>query len=269
MNEFYDSNREMWDDLAELHKDTGFYDLEGFRAGKSMLYDFELDEIRDVSGKSLLHLQCHFGLDTMSFARLGANVTGVDFSSKAIRMAKSIAEELSINARFVESDIEGLPERLDGEFDIVYTSGGVLCWLRELKSWAEVAARYVKPGGLFYIREFHPVVGIFDDENPAEPAVRYPYFHHTEPLRFDDPGSYADRSDKTVRTSYEWSHPISEIICALIDAGLTIEFFHEFDFSTYQSHPWLVQGDDGFWRYPKMRGGMPLMFSIRARKQIS
>jgi len=271
MNKYYDSNRDMWDDFAELHKNSEFYDLDGFRAGKSTLYDFELADLGDVAGKSLLHLQCHFGLDTLSFARLGAKVTGADFSPKAIRIARSIAEELSIDARFIESEVHRLPENLDDSFDIVYTSAGVLCWLKDLKGWGKVAAHFVKPGGFFYIREFHPFAHVFDDESePTEkPRLRYPYFPHEKPMRFDDPGSYASKNDPTVYTSYEWSHPMSEIVNSLTNAGLTIESLNEFNFNTYNSHPWLKQSEDGFWRYPDMEGGMPLMFSIRARKPLA
>ena len=175
MDNYMKNNRAHWNEITPIHAQSDFYDLEGFKKGRSsMLYPIEIDEMGDVGGKSLLHLQCHFGMDTLSWARLGAKVTGVDFSDKAIELACSLSKELNIEANFVLSNIYDLPENLKGEFDIVYTSGGVLCWLHNLKRWAEIIAHFLKPGGFFYILEGHPFSCVFDDSSDAtELKVKY------------------------------------------------------------------------------------------------
>ena len=269
MNDYLDANRKLWDDLTDLHAASKFYDMDGFIRGDNMLIDIDREEIGDVSGKSILHLQCHFGLDTLSLARMGAEVTGADFSEKAISLATSIAARLNISSRFVCCSLYDLPGHLTGEFDMVFSTAGVLCWLPDLRRWAEVIAHFIRKGGALYLREFHPFVGIFDDEAPGKaPTLRYPYFPRESPMRFEDCGDYADPTDRTVRVSYEWSHSMESIINSLIEAGLRIEHLHEFPFSTYASHPFLVEDEEvkGRWRCPSPPGGLPLMFTIRAVK---
>lgn len=261
MDEYIESNREMWDGLAELHVNSDFYDLKGFLEGNSTLYDFELAELGVLAGKSLLHLQCHFGLDTLSFARLGAKVTGLDISPKAISLAESIARENAIEARFVCSNIYDAHHHIHEKFDIVYTSAGVLCWLPDLVRWGEIAAKFVKPGGVFFIREFHPLAFMLDDDRPE---LKYPYFAGSEPIRFENVGSYGDSDDKTLRISYEWPHSLAEITSALSRGGLVIDEMKEYNFTTYRAFKYLTEGADGFWRYDAIPGGIPLMFMIRA-----
>jgi len=264
VDQYLDANKKMWDAWADAHVESELYDVAGFKRGRCSLCGVDLNEVGDVRGKSLLHVQCHFGLDTLSWARLGAKVTGVDFSEKAIAAARALAEELSIPAEFVCSDVYSLPEVLKGQFDVVFTSAGVLCWLPDLAKWGQTVAHFVASGGFFYIREFHPVADMFDYENPA-PTVRLPYFHMREPLREIDVGSYGGAAG-TGGTKYEWFHSLSDVVNALIGAGLQIEFVHEFPYTTYQSHAWLTQGDDGLWRYDAVPNSIPLMFSIRATK---
>jgi SAM-dependent methyltransferase len=249
---------------ADAHVRSEVYDVDGFKRGRSSLCAVELDEVGDVRGKSLLHVQCHFGLDTLSWARLGAKATGADFSDKAIATAKALASELDIPAEFVCSDVYSLPEVLDAQFDVVYTSAGVLCWLPDLAKWGKTVAHFVAPGGFFYIREFHPTADMFDYEKPA-PTIRWPYFHTPEPMLEIDRGSYGGAAGTGV-VKYEWFHSLSDVINALIGAGLRIEFVHEFPFTTYKSHAWLTQGDDGLWRYEAVPNSIPLMFSIRATR---
>ncbi|TLN08746.1 class I SAM-dependent methyltransferase, partial [bacterium] len=214
---------------------------------------------------TLLHLQCHFGHDTLSWARLGAEVTGMDFSPKAIQIARQTAAELQLAARFVCCNLYDLPRQLDESFDVVYTSYGVLTWLPDLRAWARVAARYVKPGGVFYIAEFHPFTMVFDDEGDSV-RQRYPYFNEGA-IVLPVQGSYADRNAEIKEAlSYEWSYPLGEVISALIEAGLRIEFVHEFPFTVYNAYPWVEQRADGYY-YPKAGiPSLPLMFSIRAVK---
>ncbi len=233
-----------------------------------MLKPVELDEVGDVRGKTLLHLQCHFGLDTLSWAREGATVTGVDFSQQAVETAQALASETGVDARFIVSDIYELPEKLSEQFDIVFTSNGVLYWLPDLRRWAEVAASFVRTGGTFYIVEVHPFAWVFDDApDVTDLHVRYPYFPSGEPLRFDEVGTYADRGANIQhRTTYSWPHTLGEAVSALIEAGLRIDFLHEFPFSTYQFLPLTEMVADKTVRLTKHDGCVPLLFSIKATK---
>jgi SAM-dependent methyltransferase len=268
MDEYLQANRRMWDEQTPFHADSPFYDVAGFKAGRCTLRPVEIEEVGDVAGKSLLHLQCHFGLDTMSWARRGATATGVDFSAKSIELARSLAAELGLGVRFVCCDVYDLPRHLDGRFDVVFTSAGVLAWLPDLGGWADVIRHFLAPGGVFYLREFHPFADIFDDDPDAtSPRIRYPYFHADEPMEFGPHvGTYACAGARIRTRSYEWVHPISDVVNALIGAGLRLEFLHEFPYRTYPSHPFLTRGDDGFWRYGPAPEGLPLMYSIRASR---
>jgi SAM-dependent methyltransferase len=265
MDKYLQANCDLWNDLTPIHAASQFYDLEGFKKGKCVLMDIDREEVGDVAGKNLLHLQCHFGLDTMSWARLGAKVTGVDFSDKAIALAGSLAAELNIPAQFFCCNLYDLLTVLSGKFDIVLVSGGVLSWLPDLRRWAEIIANFLEPGGFFYIREYHPVAYIFDDaEGLKAPVVRYPYFHSPVPMRFEDQGSYADRTAKIRSVSHEWAHSLADIVNSLLAAGLRIEYLHEFPYSTYRSLPFLKKGKDGLWRFLDSPDSLPLMFSIKA-----
>jgi len=259
-------NQELWNEWTPVHERSEFYDVEGFKAGKSTLKSIELEELGDVSGKSLLHLQCHFGLDTLSWARLGANVTGVDFSDKAITLARSLSKELEIEADFVLSNIYDLPENLKGRFDIVYTSVGVLCWLPDLKQWAEVIARFLKAGGIFYMVEDHPVTSIFDNaEDTNELKIAYSYFHTPEPVKWDTEDSYAFAKDvKVYHSSYEWTHSLGDVLNALISAGLKLEFLHEFPVCAWRRFPFMEQDGTGWWRLKDDK--IPLTFSLKATR---
>lgn len=265
MDNHLKSNQELWDAWTEFHKTSESYDVEGFKRGRCTLQDIEREELGDVSGRTLLHLQCHFGLDTMSWARLGAEVTGVDFSEKAITLAKSLSAELDIPAEFVCCNIQDLPEYLTGRFDIVYTSRGVLCWLPDLKKWAQVIAHFLKPGGIFYIHEFHPFAGIFAFSDTL--LIHYPYFHSAEPTREEVTGSYAGAEPGVTRITHEWTHSMGDLINSLLGAGLCIEYLHELPYCMYPHRPWLTQHEDGLWRYDAAPDSIPLMFSIKARKE--
>jgi SAM-dependent methyltransferase len=220
-----------------------------------------------VRGKSLLHLQCHFGLDTLSWARLGAQVTGVDFSEEGIALARSLSGELGIGADFVCSDIYELPNRLSRQFDVVFTSYGVLAWLSDLTRWGEVIAHFLRPGGTFYIAEIHPFAAVFYDGEEAEGLhVHYPYFHDPKPLRFEVEGSYASRAACTQKVTYEWSHSLGDVINALISADLEIEFLHEFPFVCYRTFPFLEQDDEGWWRFRERETAIPMTFSLKATR---
>jgi SAM-dependent methyltransferase len=265
------SNRELWDAWTKIHVASDFYDVNAFRNGERPIRvaDYERDEVGSVDGKSLLHLQCHFGLDTLSWARLGAEVTGIDFSVEAIAAARDLAGELGIPATFVRSDLYQLPEVLSQQFDIVYTSCGVLGWLPDIASWGRVAAHFIRPGGFLYVTEIHPVAQVFENEGvePGELRLAYPYWSHPEPLRFDVKGSYADRGAATDGlVEYGWDHSLGEIVTSVADAGLRLEYLHEFDFVRWPVD-FLVHGEDGRWRLPDgSKGSLPLFFSLKATK---
>jgi SAM-dependent methyltransferase len=266
------ANRSLWDAWTAVHAAGEFYDLDGFKAGGVRLRPYEIEMVGDIAGRSLLHLQCHFGIDTLSWARLGARVTGADLSPAAVELARSLADELGFpDARFVESNLYDLPAALDGVFDIVYTSRGVLGWLPDIAGWARVVAHFLAPGGRFFITEIHPVVQTFADEGvgPGELRLRYPYWEHAEPLIFEVKGSYADRdADVGEQTEHGWDHGLGEIVTALSGAGLRIETLVEHAFLDWQLD-FLIEDDevDGMWRLPADAGGeLPLMFSLLATK---
>ena len=264
------ANRSLWEAWTAVHAAGDFYDLEGFREGGVRLRQYEIEMVGDVAGKSLLHLQCHFGIDTISWARLGARVTGADFSPAAIELATSLAADLGFpEARFICSNLYDLPANLDGTFDIVYTSRGVLGWLPDIRGWAKVVAHFLAPGGTFFITEAHPVFYAFDDEGvaPGELRLAYPYFEHPQPLVFPVKGSYADPdADVGDQAEHGWDHGLGEIVTALIEAGLRIESLVEHPFVAWAA-PFLVERPDGNWYLPaESKGELPLMFSLKATK---
>ena len=271
----YQVNRSLWDAWTAVHAEGEFYDLAGFREGGVRLREDEIEAVGDVRGRTLLHLQCHFGIDTLSWARLGATVTGADFSPAAIRLARELASDLGFpEARFIESNVYDLPAALEGTFDVVYTSRGVLGWLPDIAGWAGVVAHFVKPGGIFYISEIHPVVQAFENEGvaPGELRLAYPYWEHRDPLVFDVQGSYADpTADVGEQREHGWDHGLGEIVTALIEAGLRLEWLREspeLDWAT----DFLVETAPGSGRYrlpPDVGGELPLMFSLRATRPLA
>ena len=270
-----EANRRSWNERTPVHAASTFYDVASFKAGRITLHDIERREVGDVAGKSLLHMQCHFGLDTMSWTRLGAVATGVDFSDEAIALARSLSSELDLPTRFVEANVYDLPQALHEQFDIVYTAMGVLCWLPDLDAWAKVAAHFVKPGGVFYLFDGHPLLSVFDfarDPGQQSPPsigdlrVTFPYFRDREGMYFEggEP-SYAG-STPIASGAYEWAHSLAEVVAAVQNAGLTLEFLHEFPVNCYQAFPGMEKGVDGWWRFPEGQNRLPQTFSLRARK---
>jgi SAM-dependent methyltransferase len=262
------ANRVRWNEVTPIHARSAWYRLEEFKRGASTLDPIALAEVGEVSGQSLLHLQCHFGLDTMSWARLGARVTGVDLADDAIDLARRLSQELDIEARFVRANLYDLPAVLGDRFDIVFSSWGVLCWLPDLPSWAGVVANHLVPGGFFYLLDGHPLLNLFDD-NQGVTELRVNdrsggYFHDPQPTWWPPGGDYADPTARTVSPSYEWRHSLGEIIGALTGAGLQIDFLHEHQVIESQHLPFLEQGPDRWWRLPLGHPAIPLSFSIKA-----
>jgi SAM-dependent methyltransferase len=268
VDNYLKGNRKLWNELTPIHENSDFYDVKSFKANRSILKSIELAEVGEVSGKSLLHLQCHFGMDTLSWARAVASVTGVAFSDKAITLAQSLSRDLNIKASFICCDIFDLPQKLQGNFDIVFTSYGVLCWLPDLIRWAEIINHFLKPGGFFYIVEGHPIMNIFNNSKGViELNVTQSYFHKPEPIKWDPEGDYADKSAIVVHPSYEWTHSLGDIINALAGAGLRIDFLHEFPVSAYPWSDFTQKGTDGWWHIEGDK--IPMVFSIKATKPIS
>jgi SAM-dependent methyltransferase len=261
--DWFEANRLGWEKKATIHPGSAFYALEHWKQGKTSLQAIELAEMGAVQGKSLLHLQCHFGQDTLSWARLGARVTGCDFSKTAIRTARQLTRESGLNARFVCCNVYDLKAHLKGKYDIVFTSYGTIGWLPDLHRWAEVIAHFLKKRGVFYIVDFHPVLWMLDDDMQA---LKYPY-HNAEVIVTEQSGSYADRNAGIHYTEYGWNHSLSEIINALISKGLQIDFLHEFPYSPYDCFANTVQGDDGNFRIRGLENILPMLYSIRASKR--
>jgi SAM-dependent methyltransferase len=261
-----ESNRDLWDEIAPIHF-RAYREVGLLRAGGSALDEIELEEVGDVRGKTLLHLQCHIGTDTLSWARQGATATGVDFSPESIACAKRLQLELALEATFLEANVYDLPGMLHGRFDVVYTSRGVLCWLRDLERWAGIVAHFLKPGGIFYMMESHPILNIFDDARAGDLAITQPYFHTAEPVFWDVPGpDYADGTYFPKHKSYEWTWPVSDIINALLRAGLRLELFNEFDRLFFKRFPGMVCRSERWYGLPQYAGKLPLLFTLRARK---
>jgi len=270
-------NRRHWDEVTDIHARNNVYGIDDFKAGGCRLHRVEREELGDVSGKTLLHLQCHFGLDTLSWARRGATVTGVDFSPKAIALARSLAQEAGLDARFIESDIYTLPERLSEHFDIVFMSYGVLSWLPDLKAWSHIIARYLQPGGIFYLIDDHPFIRVFPidsdiTDGSTELQPRFPYFHDPAGTRWESNLDYADPAASTP-PEYNWQHSMGDIVNALVGAGLQIEFLHEFPYCAWKvvAFAELVErfsDSHGYYQLPARFPPLPLMFSIRAAKPV-
>lgn len=258
-------NRENWDDRVRVHAGSAFYDLPGFRAGASPLRSFERAELGEVAGKRLLHLQCHMGQDTLSWGRLGAEVTGLDFSVKAVEQARALAADIGLadRARFVVSDVYEADTALAGErFDIVYTGLGALVWLPDLTRWAEIVAGLLREGGALYLVEFHPVTDMLGEDGRT---VDQDYFAE-EPRREDYERSYTDGPALEKTVSVQFFHPLGEIVSALTGAGLTIEFLHEHPFTLFRRFPVLEEREPGIFGFPPGHPRVPLMFSVLARR---
>lgn len=262
MNKYVAANRKWWNDVTSIHQHSKLYDLDSFKKGGNHLEPIEIEEVGDVSEKSLLHLMCHFGMGTLSWARLGANTTGVDISDKSIRLAKRLSREIAVPATFLCSDIYELPSVLDKKFDIVFTSYGVLCWLSNIKKWAKVINHFLKPGGAFYIVELHPFTNVLSYDF----KLYYKYFNKGPDID-DSYGTYADWDADIKGATYLWTHTISDVINALINQGLKIEFVHEFPFTTYDQFPGLMERNEkGQYVLKNKRIQLPLLFSLKATK---
>lgn len=259
-NNYIEINRKSWNNRTETHLKSEFYDLDNFLEGKSSLNDIELNLLGDIKGKSILHLQCHFGQDTISLERLGANVTGVDLSDKAIESAKQIAKDVNSNAKFICCDIYDLPNHLNEKFDIVFTSYGTIGWLPDLEKWAKVVSKFLKPNGQFVFVEFHPVVWMFDDNFDK---IGYRYFNSGAILETEN-GTYADKKADITQSYVMWNHGISEVLNSLIKNGLEIKSLDEFDYSPYNCFNNTIEFESRKYRVEHLDNKIPMVYSITA-----
>ena len=267
MNEnanYFETNKATWNKKVAIHAQSEMYDMEGFKSGKTSLMPYELKALGDVKGKSLLHLQCHFGQDTLSWSRMGAKCTAVDLSDEAIDLAKALNTELGLDAEFVCCNVLDTSKHVSETFDIVFTSYGTIGWLPDLKPWAKMITERLKPGGIFYIVEFHPILWMFD-YNEGKAEMKY-HYNQDEVIYDEYEGTYADQSSKMVSKEYGWNHGLGEVVNALIEAGLQIDYLNEHDESPYDVFPDLIKTNDGLY---KMKDQLfPMLFEIKARKGL-
>ncbi len=258
----FEVNRNTWNEKVKVHSESEMYDLEAFKNGKTSLMTYELEALGDVKGKSLLHLQCHFGQDTLSWSRLGAKCVGIDLSDEGIALAKSLNDELNLDAKFTRCNVLDTSEYIKEKFDIVFTSYGVIGWLPDLKPWGQMIADRLHKGGTFYIVEFHPIVWMFDYLDGTS-IMKYGYMQD-DAIYEEYEGTYADEDSKMVSKEYGWNHGLSEVINALIEAGLKIDYLNEYDESPYNVLPDLVKTKSG--NYVTKDKLYPLLFEIKATK---
>ncbi len=270
MDEYFEANRKRWDEAAGIHaKSTAGYRIADFCAGEDTLLPIESAEVGDVAGKRLVHLQCHIGLDTLNLARRGAEVTGLDFSPRAIAEARALSERSGVPGTFIKGNLYDAPDLIDGRFDIAYVTWGAINWLPDIRRWAEIVAHFLAPGGYLYLLEGHPSTLSLDQAEDGRLVPSYPYFQGREPIAFDDETSYSGDPHIFEHTrAYEWNHPIGAIVTALIDAGLTIDFLHEHDSAAWKPFPCMVEADQPhMYTLPPDVPPLPLAFSLKASKR--
>ena len=257
---YIEINRQSWNNRTDTHIQSEFYDQAGFLKGKNSLNDIELNLLGNIKGKSILHLQCHFGQDTISLGRLGADVTGVDLSDKAIDRAKQIAKDTNSNAKFICCDVYDLPNHLNEKFDVVFTSYGTIGWLPDLDKWAKIISRFLKPNGQFVFVEFHPVVWMFDDNFDK---ISYRYFNSGAIIETEN-GTYADKKADITQSYVMWNHGLSEVINSLISNGLEINALDEFDYSPYNCFQNTLEFEPNKFRIEHLNNKIPMVYSVTA-----
>jgi SAM-dependent methyltransferase len=256
-------NKQTWNNKTDVHIASEFYDMQGFLDGKSTLNSIELELLGDIKGKRILHLQCHFGQDTMTFSRMGAKATGVDLSDKAIERAREFASKLNLDTTFVCCDIYDTPKFIDEKFDIVFTSYGTIGWFPDLDKWAKVISHFLKPDGKFIMADFHPVVWMFDNDFKG---VFYNYFN-VEPIIEDELGTYADKEAELSTQTMTWNHPTSELLNSLINNGLQINCFNEYDYSPYNCFNETEEFEPNKFRIKHFGNKIPMVYSIHGTKK--
>ncbi len=262
---YFHTNKTNWDKRVQPHLESKFYDMPAFLAGKNVLGETVLNGLGDVNGKSLLHLQCHFGQDSLCWARLGARVTGADISGEAIKTARELNSRLGLDAQFVESNIYDLKANLDGQFDLVFTSYGTTVWLPDLDRWADIIHHFLKPGGQFFIADFHPALYIFDFNTQK---IAYPYFNTGEAFYEKVDGSYTDGSENVELEEYFWNHSLHNIFQALLKKGLQVVDFQEYDYSHVNCFPNQKEVAPGKFVFGDFGVALPHEYSLKVQKPL-
>lgn len=264
-NNYIDINRQSWNNRTDTHIQSDFYDMDNFMKGKSSLNQIELDLLGDVTGKSILHLQCHFGQDSISLSRMGAKVTGVDLSDKAIDNARQIAQQLATTTTFICCDIYDLPNHLDQQFDIVYTSYGTIGWLPDLDKWATIISRFLKPNGKFVFVEFHPVVWMFDDDFEK---IAYNYLNAGAIIESEN-GTYADKNAPITQDYVTWNHGMSEVVTSLLTHDMQLNILNEYDYSPYECFNKMITVAPGKYRIDHLDNKIPMVYAVVATKKAN
>jgi len=274
MTDSFAINRANWEERAAIHAAPNSYGVEDLIADPehiSAVVRFDRPRLGDVGGLRGVHLQCHIGTDTISLARLGASMVGLDFSPTALAHARALAEKTSADAEFVEANVYDAAAALGVErFDFVYVSIGALCWLPDVRRWARVVAELLKPGGRLFIRDSHPVLQSLDDAQPSETlALAYPYFERPEPMVFDDDTTYIETDARlhSATLTHQWSHGIGEIVTAVLDAGMRLTMLVEHDSAPFKALPGMRRADDGEWRLVDRPWRLPQTFTLQAVKE--
>lgn len=255
---YLDINKELWNNKTEVHIASEFYGMKEFLAGKSSLKEIELALLGDIKGKSILHLQCHFGQDSISLARMGASVVGVDFSEKAIAKAKELAIETNTDTQFVCCDVYSTPQFLDRKFDLVFTSYGTIGWLPDMDKWANVVSHFLKDNGRFIFVDFHPIVWMFDNNFTK---IQYHYFNKEAIVETLD-GTYADRNAPLKNKEIGWNHSLTEVMTALMANDLTINTFDEYNYSPYNCFTNMEEYEQGKFRIKQFENKIPMIYSL-------
>ncbi len=268
------ANRENWDARTPVHVASDFYGLDGSRTADHWFAPFEWDDLGPLAGRDVLHLQCHLGTETRAFAERGAaHTVGLDFSGAALDQARLLAARDGLDIEFVQADVHQAAEALGGRrFDVVYTGKGALCYLPDLPRWAQVIAGLLRPGGMLYVVEFHPLLNSLgpapdpaQDPDDARLLLAHDYLEGRGALRSDTPHTYTDGPPvEGATTSYEWRHGLGETVNALVGAGLTVDRLRETDLLPWKRFATMEQADNGWWRLPPQEPRIPLLFALRA-----
>ena len=270
MQSFLDANLANWDERAALHATdtTGSYRIEKVLAGGSSLHTIEAEEIGDITGLDVVHLQCHIGLDTLSLKHLGAgSVIGLDFSPRSIAAARDFAARANTEARFVEASLYDAPGALAETFDLAFVTWGAINWLPDIATWGRVIAAVLRPGGRLYLLEGHPVMNQMEWENGRLLAAFDWRRGAGEPHVFDDEATYTGDARKLTNTrNYEWPHSIGAVVSAVLDAGLRLDFLREHDRISWRPFPEMIEVGEDLFALPKSAVKIPLAFSLGATK---